>query len=185
MTTPDDLFALIDDVFAQRGAVAYFGEAVTQAEHMLQTAALAEEEQAGDALIVAALLHDIGHLMSGERDDALHERVDHRHDQLGARVLARWFPPLVVDAVRLHVAAKRYLCAVEPDYHADLSPASQHSLMLQGGPMTPPEVAMFEAEPFHAEAVRLRRWDDRGKVPGLAGLSLDRFRPMIARIVQH
>ncbi len=128
-------------------------------------------------LIAAALLHDVGHLLHGLPEDAAAHGIDGRHEQAGAAWLRRYFRPAVVDPVRLHVAAKRYLCAVEPDYHAGLSEASQGSLRLQGGPMNPDEVRRFEQEPWFRCAVALRRWDDAAKVPGLVVPGLDHYWP--------
>lgn len=154
-------------LFEARGRDAYHGEAVSQADHALQSAHRAEAEDAPDALVVAALLHDVGHLISGHREDAADRGIDDLHENAGAAWLARHFGPEVVEPIRLHVAAKRYLCAVEPGYLDRLSPASRLSLELQGGPLAGEEIAAFEAEPHHLEAVRLRRWDDEAKVPGL------------------
>jgi predicted HD phosphohydrolase len=138
----------------------------------LQAAHLARQAGAGAGLITAALLHDVGHLLHDLPDDAPDEGVDDRHEGLAARWLSRWFGAEVVEPVRLHVAAKRYLCAVEPSYLGQLSRSSLVSLELQGGPMSEDEVAGFRASPHHAAAVALRRWDDTAKdsaavVPGL------------------
>lgn len=170
MTAPtrETIVALLADIVERRGGESYLGEAVTMEAHMLQAAHLAAAEGAGDGLVAAALLHDIGHYVGDFGEDAAERGIDTRHDSAGAGVLEGLFPPLVVDCVRLHVAAKRYLCAVEPGYFALLSPASVLSLHLQGGPMSAAEAAAFSAEPFHREAVRVRRWDEAAKQPGLA-----------------
>jgi phosphonate degradation associated HDIG domain protein len=170
-------------VFAGPGQGAYFGEAVTQAEHALQTAALAEAAAADPELVAAALLHDVGHLLHGLGEDAADRGIDDRHEEGGAAWLARHFGPAVADPVRLHVAAKRYLCAVEPDYLAALSLASQRSLELQGGPFTPDEAEAFRREPHWEDAVALRRWDDAAKVPGLAVPGLDHYRPVLNAVL--
>jgi phosphonate degradation associated HDIG domain protein len=154
-------------LFQTRGRDAYLGEPVSQAEHALQSAHLAVLEGAPDALVVAALLHDVGHLLHSLGDDAADRGIDDRHEYAGASWLAKNFGPEVAEPARLHVDAKRYLCAVEPAYLEGLSPASKLSLTLQGGPMTPEEVTRFESNPHHREAVQLRRWDDRAKVSGL------------------
>jgi gamma-butyrobetaine dioxygenase len=150
-------------LFAGPGAGEYLGEPVTIGVHMRQAGALAEAAGAAPALIAAALLHDVGHLRANADDK---HSADDRHSQAGADWLARWFGPEVTEPVRLHVAAKRYLCAVEPDYFARLSAESVRTLAVQGGPMSPAEVAGFEALPRHGDAVRVRRWDDAAKDPG-------------------
>ena len=154
-------------LFEVRGRDAYLGEPVSQAEHALQAAHLAEAAGAADSLVLAALLHDVGHLLHDLGDDAADRGIDDRHERSGGSWLARNFGPKVAEPARLHVEAKRYLCAVEASYFEALSPASKLSLSLQGGPMTPEEVAAFEANPHHLDAVVLRRWDDEAKVTGL------------------
>ncbi|HKB02102.1 MAG TPA: HD domain-containing protein [Gemmataceae bacterium] len=181
MSVIDRLFAL----FAEKGTGAYFGEAVTETEHALQCAHLAEQSRADDALVAAALLHDVGHLLHGLPENIAERGLDGRHEASGAAWLARYFGPAVVDPVRLHVAAKRYLCAVEPGYHASLSAASQLSLRLQGGPFAPAEVAAFEREPWFRSAVAVRRWDDAAKVPGLAVAGLEHYRPRLAALLSE
>jgi phosphonate degradation associated HDIG domain protein len=166
----------IFELFAGPGQAAYFGESVSQTEHALQTARLAEEAGADDCLTTAALLHDVGHLLHGLPEDTAGRGLDARHEQGGAEWLGRYFPAPVTSPVRLHVPAKRYLCAVEPSYLAGLSPASQLSLRLQGGPMPPEEARRFESERHFEAAVLLRRWDDAAKVPGLAGPGLEHYR---------
>jgi phosphonate degradation associated HDIG domain protein len=172
----DHLFAL----FRERGQGAYFGEAVTETEHALQCAHLAEQSGAANELVAAALLHDVGHLLHGLSEDVAEGGVDGRHEDIGSRWLVQHFRPAVVAPIRLHVAAKRYLCTVEPAYGASLSAASRLSLRLQGGPLSPEEVARFEQEPEFRSAVALRRWDDQAKVPGLAVPDLDHYRACLA-----
>ena len=155
------------NLFEKRGAEAYLGEPVSQQEHAVQAAWLAVQDGAPDTLIAAALLHDIGHLLGGD-DDPAERGIDGYHENAGRAWLAREFGPAVTEPIRLHVAAKRYLCAVEPPYFATLSEASVRSLALQGGPFSDAEVRNFEENPFHRDAVRLRRWDDQAKIPGLA-----------------
>lgn len=162
-----DPLAPVIGLFVEYGDSEYGGEAVTQLEHALQTATLGAAAGAPDSLVAAALLHDLGHLLHGLPDDAPDRGLDDHHEQLAARRLARIFGPDVCDPIRLHVAAKRYLTAVEPDYLARLSAPSRTSLALQGGPMSAAEVTAFEAEPHWREAVQLRRWDDEAKVAGL------------------
>jgi phosphonate degradation associated HDIG domain protein len=175
MSAADEIFAL----FKQRGAGAYYGEPVSMTEHMLQAAYFAQAESAPAALVIAALLHDVGHLIETVPDDIADWTTDARHEEVGSRWLAQRFPASVSEPVRLHVPAKRYLCATESAYFAKLSPASVVTLELQGGPMTRDETARFEAESFYREAVRVRRWDDAGKVAGLATHTLDDYRALI------
>jgi phosphonate degradation associated HDIG domain protein len=167
-------------LYTEAGQGAYFGEAVSEVEHALQTAHLAERAAVDDELVAAALLHDVGHLLHGLPEDIAEKGIDGRHEEGGAAWLERHFGPAVASPVRLHVAAKRYLCAVEPTYQASLSEASRLSLRLQGGPMTAAEVEQFEREPYHADAVALRRWDDGAKVPGRVVPGLEHYRDRLA-----
>ena len=173
----------LEHLFRARGAEAYMGEAVTVAEHMLQCAALGQAEGAPAGLVAAALLHDIGHLTGSDGEYSPDDLIDRAHERSGAAFLAGQFPPEVVEPIRLHVAAKRYLCATDPAYFDRLSPASKHSLQLQGGPMTGEEVAAFEHEPFHRDAIRIRRWDDTGKVPGLVIPTIGDFRALLTPLL--
>lgn len=154
-------------IYSARGAGAYFGERVTIAEHSLQAAWFAQSEGAEAPLVVAALLHDIGHLLENVPEQLEDWTSDAHHEQVGARWLERHFGPGIYEPVRLHVPAKRYLCATDTQYFARLSPASVHTLKLQGGPMSPSEVAQFESERHFRDAIRVRHWDDQGKVAGL------------------
>ena len=162
-------------ILATRGHSAYHGEAVSQAEHALQAADLARLEGASPALIVAALVHDLGHLIveAGEDHDA-------RHEQAGADWVAERFGPDVAGPVRLHVDAKRYLCVIDPAYEAALSTASRHSLALQGGPMSVAEVEAFRDDPQHLDALRLRGWDDRAKEVGSKVPGVETYRKLLA-----
>ena len=166
-------------VFHQRGTAEYFGERVSMTEHALQAAHFAKSDAAPPALIVAALLHDIGHLIVDVPHDIADWISDARHEETGGRWLAARFRAEVSEPVRLHVPAKRYLCATNPGYFAELSPASVVTLTLQGGPMTAHEVAKFETERFHKDAVRVRQWDDRGKVAGLKTSGVEDYRTLI------
>ncbi len=157
---------------------------VNQREHALQCAWLAEKDGHGDALIAAALLHDIGHMVHDLGEDPASEGVDDRHEELGQAWLAAHFGPEVTEPVRLHVAAKRYLCAVEPDYFARLAPDSVKSLALQGGPMNAEEVTAFEANPMFREAVQLRRYDEQAKVKDLPTPPVSHFLPAVARCLR-
>jgi [1-hydroxy-2-(trimethylamino)ethyl]phosphonate dioxygenase len=169
---------IVDDIrelFERNGGSLYGGEAVTQLEHALQAAMLAEADGAEAPLIVAALLHDIGHLLHDLPDDAPDDGVDDVHEMLAYNWLRRHFGPDVTEPVRLHVDAKRYLCAVEPGYHAALSTASQQSLELQGGTFSAEEALEFENRPFFEQGLRLRKWDDLAKEVGLLTPSLNHF----------
>ena len=152
--TADDPIQLIADLFAGEGGRDYLGEPVTQAAHMLQAAALAQQCGAPPPLVAAALLHDVGHFTSAVSGHDLMRGTDNRHSDAGADWLAQWFGEEVTEPVRLHVAAKRYLCAVEPGYLASLSPASVYTLNVQGGPMDAAERAEFEASQHAGAALR-------------------------------
>ena len=181
----ETIVPFIADIFTRRGAESYLGEAVTMSEHMLQGALLAEEAGADDTLVAAALLHDIGHYTNEFGEDYIDQGIDNLHDQAGARVLEGFFPPVVVACVRLHVAAKRYLCATDPAYFGKLSPASVATLKLQGGPMNEAEVGEFRANPYYTEAVQVRLWDEEGKVPGRATPAFDHYAPVLQRVVDR
>ena len=155
------------ELFATRGAREYMGEAVSMSQHMEQSAACAAADGAPDSLVIAALLHDIGHFVGEHPIEALENGIDNRHEEVGADYLQGYFPPAVTEPIRLHVAAKRYLCATDANYLAHLSPASVDSLAVQGGPMSAAEAQAFESSPYHRDAVRLRLYDDDGKVEGL------------------
>ncbi len=172
----DEVIDTIMRWFRQGGTNAYFGEAVTQTEHALQSAHLASTSGASDELVAASLLHDIGHLMRGLPEDVAKRGIDGTHEDCGADWLERHFGDAVSKPVRLHVAAKRYLCAVEPAYLASLSAASQLSLRLQGGPFSADDVRRFEDDRYFGEAVQLRRWDDQAKIPGLKTPDLQHYR---------
>ncbi len=175
---------VIADLFEQKGGSEYGGESVTQLEHALQCAALAVECGASESLVVAALLHDIGHLLHDLPDDAPEIGIDDRHEVSGQNFLKKYFGDDVCEPVHLHVDAKRYLCAVDGDYFSRLSRPSVVSLELQGGPMSEQEVAEFERHTFYREAVQLRTWDDEGKIQGLDVPSIDAYLPMIDRVAR-
>ena len=178
MTIAAEVFALFD----KRGSGAYFGEAVSMTEHALQTAHFARLDGAPAWLELAALLHDVGHLVQDVPEDIADWVSDAHHENIGGRWLAPRFGAEIAAVVRLHVPAKRYLCATDPSYFAKLSPASVHTLALQGGPMSADAVTAFELEPQHREAVQVRRWDDRGKVAGLATPTMLQYRDLIERL---
>jgi gamma-butyrobetaine dioxygenase len=180
MISPVDRLA---ELFASVGAGDYLGEPVTVAQHLLQAGALARAAGAPDALVAGHLrgadpLADEAQLSGRE----LMAGTDNDHGERGAAWLARWFPPAVTEPVRLHVAAKRYLCATEPGYLALLSPASVYTLSLQGGPMTGPEAAAFAAQPYAADAVAVRRWDDTAKDPAADVPGFDTYRPLLTAL---
>ena len=156
-----DLLGLFD----RHGDSEYGGEAVTQLQHALQSAQLAEQAGAPATLIAAALLHDVGHLLHDLPDDAPDQGIDDHHENSGCHSLEALFGAEVTEPIRLHVAAKRYLCAVDPGYFDLLSEPSVVSLRLQGGPMSVEEVAEFRRHPQCEAAVQLRRWDDIAKAP--------------------
>jgi phosphonate degradation associated HDIG domain protein len=181
MTTLDELLTL----YSRLGSANYLGEAVTQTEHGRQAAHFARLAGAADTLVIAALLHDVGHLLQNAPDDLSEWTDDAHHEIVGSRWLADRFGPKVSEPVRLHVPAKRYLCATDRAYLRQLSSASVHTLALQGGPMTPAEVAAFEAEPCYREAILLRRCDDQGKVAGLATPEFTEYSALIAQLAHH
>jgi phosphonate degradation associated HDIG domain protein len=176
----DRRIAELAEIIDGKGHGRYGLAAINQRQHALQAALLAEGEAAGPALVTAALLHDIGHMVHDLGQDPAADGIDDRHEELGHEWLVGWFGPEVTEPVRLHVAAKRYLCAVDASYFGKLSQDSVQSLALQGGPMSAEEVAAFEALPEHAAAVRLRRWDEAAKVKGLETPGFDHFAPFVA-----
>jgi gamma-butyrobetaine dioxygenase len=180
--TAADPVTVIGELFASEGLADYLGEPVSQAAHMLQAAALAERDGAGPPLVAAALLHDVGHFTGTVTGRDLMAGTDDKHSEQGANWLARWFGPEVTEPVRLHVAAKRYLCAAEPGYLARLSPASVYTLGVQGGAMEPGEIAAFLASAYAEDACRVRRWDDSAKDPGAAVPPFAHFAPVLSAL---
>jgi phosphonate degradation associated HDIG domain protein len=172
------IFQLLDS----RGAGRYGLSAVTQKEHALQSADLATRRSLGDALVIAALFHDLGHLLVGDDVNLAEQGVDDLHEETSANALAKLFGNDVAEPVRLHVAAKRYLCAVNPAYYDKLSEDSRQSLLLQGGPMSPLEVAAFDKLDHRAAALALRLIDDEAKVAGLKTPELESYRAMANRL---
>jgi len=168
-------------LWQERGHSMYGGEEVSQLQHALQAATLAQQANADDALITAGLLHDVGHLLHDLDDDAPDHGIDDRHEALGAAYLEKYFNEKVVRLVQLHVEAKRYLCATEKGYFESLSEPSVQSLALQGGVMNVQEISVFEAEPYFAEAVQLRRFDDLAKDPAMKTAEMSSF----AQHIEH
>ncbi len=181
--TSKNIVDFLGDIFERCGNEEYLGEPVTMAEHMLQSAHFAEEADEPEAVIVASLLHDIGHFTSEFGTFSMEDIEDRYHEQAGSRVLEQFFPELVIDCVRHHVAAKRYLCATRPEYFKRLSEASVHSLKLQGGPMNDEEVAAFETNPNLREIIKVRHYDDAGKRANLTTRDFSYYAPMVQRIV--
>lgn len=176
---PETFVDALLDLYRDRGESRY-DEDVTQLAHALQAALLASEASSAAELVVAALLHDVGHLLVGEDDaNADFLAVDLHHENVGASALAAFLPPVVTEPVRLHVVAKRYLCTVDPEYRANLSAASVRSLAVQGGELSTGSCRRFAATPHFAMAVRLRRIDECAKEPDGPTSTLEAFRPLI------
>lgn len=181
--TPEEIIALLRDILVRRGSESYLGEAVSMSEHMLQTAWIAEQAGESPGVIVAALLHDIGHYTGEFGDDFLDIGVDNLHEVTGEKILRSWFPPEVCEPVRWHVDAKRYLCATEPAYYETLSGPSKRSLELQGGPMNEQEVKSFEQNPWLDTILRIRRYDDGGKVAGRRTPDMEYYLGMVETVL--
>ena len=162
----DMTLAGIKALFDAKGGRQYSGEPVSQLEHALQSAQLAEQAGAGAELITASLLHDLGHMSNDLGETPTLRGIDDRHQFHGVSALKGLFPEAVLTPIRLHVDAKRYLCAVDPAYWASLADDSRRSLELQGGEFSPEQAAKFIAQPFARDAVALRRWDDLAKAAG-------------------
>jgi len=177
--------AIIEQIFGlfDRFGSESYGEHATQLQHALQVAELARVNGCSRALVAAALLHDVGQFIDDAGNAAETLGIDARHEVSGAKYLEEHFPPEVSEPVRLHVAAKRYLCAVDSTYFDRLSDASKLSLKYQGGPMSAAEVTAFEAESFHADAVTLRRFDDTGKQPGWNPPGLIAYRALLESLI--
>ncbi len=176
---------LVLDLFRSKGDSGYGGEPVTLARHALQAAALAQRDGAGPPLIVAALLHDIGLMLHDPSEFDAELGLDEPHEEIAAGWLSGRFPDDVVAPVALHVEAKRYLCAVEPDYLGILSIPALTGLALQGGPMSPGEIRDFRTNPHFETAVQLRRWDDQARDPDAEPPPIEHFAPMIDRVLDR
>lgn len=182
-TSAADAFVTeLSELFVQGGDL-HYGEDVSQLEHALQTAHHARVDGASPSLIAAALLHDIGHLMQKAGEDAADRGIDTRHELISAGFLARGFGPEVTEPVRLHVAAKRYLVTVRPEYLQGLSKASLQSLALQGGAMDTGEIETFLANPAAQAALQLRRYDELGKAEGVEVADLASYRELLCDLI--
>jgi phosphonate degradation associated HDIG domain protein len=166
-------------LYEAKGGREYEGEGISQLEHALQSAQLAQQAGAAPALVCAALLHDVGHLLNDKGETPTLRGVDDLHQYAALPFLRPYFPEAVLGPIRLHVDAKRYLCATRPDYYERLSEDSKRSLKLQGGVFAPAEAERFIGQPHAAEAVKVRLWDDAAKVRGAATPGLAHFEPLL------
>jgi len=173
----------IGSIFEKRGDEEYLGEPVTMGQHMLQGATMAEKSRESDEIIIGTLLHDIGHFTSEFGTFSMEDTEDRYHEDAGAAVLEQFFPKVITDCCRHHVAAKRYLCATDPEYFQKLSTASIHSLNLQGGPMSEAELKDFEKNPNLKKILKVRLYDDAGKIPDMITPSFWHFAPLVQKMV--
>ena len=173
------------DLFRTKGGREYDGEGVSQLEHALQTAHHAERAGAPPALVCAALLHDVGHMLNDRGETPTLRGVDDEHQNAALPFLRPHFPEAVTEPIRLHVDAKRYLCAVRPGYREALSADSKRSLELQGGVFAPAQAERFIDQPFAADAVKVRLWDDAAKVPGLPTPGLAHFEAVLRTVCRR
>ena len=173
----------IGSIFEKRGDEEYLGEPVTMGQHMLQGATMAEKSREPNEIIIGTLLHDIGHFTSEFGTFSMEDTEDRYHEDAGAAVLEQFFPKVITDCCRHHVAAKRYLCATDPEYFQKLSTASVHSLNLQGGPMSEAELKDFEKNPNLKKILKVRLYDDAGKIPDMITPSFWHFAPLVQKMV--
>ena len=171
------------NIFEQQGAESYLGEDVTMAQHMLQAAQCAEHEGATSELVVAALLHDIGHYSNVIPDTVLMQGTNNYHEEAGANFLAEYFPESVTEPIRQHVATKRYLCAVDHDYFITLSDASVYTLELQGGSMSANEIREFEKSPQLENCIKVRHWDEAAKDPSKSHPNFPHYQALVKSLV--
>jgi phosphonate degradation associated HDIG domain protein len=176
-----NVFDRIASVFDECGH-RHYGENVSELDHALQTAEFARRAEESDAIVLSCLLHDFGHMLHEDGEDAALRGIDARHEHLGAKLLSGYFGQEILEPIRQHVAAKRYLCRVDSTYLRSLSESSLLSLKLQGGPMTDSELFEFESNPCFDSCIRVRRYDDLGKVPGMVTASLASYRELIERL---
>ncbi len=181
----ENLVEYLRDIFLRRGAESYLGESVTMSQHMLQTAYNAEKAGEPAWVITSALLHDIGHYTGEFPEDYIEQGVDNRHEHTGPAILEKFFDAEIVEPVRLHVQAKQYLCAVDPDYLGDLSDASVKTLELQGGPFNSDQVAAFEKNPHLETTIKIRKYDDGGKVAGVQTPDIDHYLAIVQQVLDE
>ena len=181
----ENIVDFIGSIFERRGGEEYLGEPVTMGQHMLQGATLAEQNKEPDEIVVGALLHDIGHFTSEFGTFSMDDTEDRYHENAGAAVLENFFPTVITDCCRYHVAAKRYLCATDPQYFNKLSDASIHSLNLQGGPMSEAEIINFKRNPNLKQILTVRLYDDAAKVPKMATPSFRHFAPLVHKMLNN
>jgi phosphonate degradation associated HDIG domain protein len=174
----------IRSLFEQYGSLAYSGEPVTQLEHALQSGALAEEAGADDELVTAAFLHDLGHLLNLQGETPTERGIDDLHQYFALPFLRPVLPDAVLEPIRLHVDAKRCLCAIDDAYFGQLSADSVRSLELQGGIFSKEEAEAFLQKPYAEDALRLRKWDDRAKEENRATPGLDHYLSVVERVMQ-
>lgn len=183
--TAEQKVAVLFRYMEKRGQ-SFYDEVVTQLEHALQCAALAQQNDASATLITGALLHDVGHIILDEHNaDRAFLDTDLTHEEVGAQYMEPFFPEAVTTPIRLHVPAKRYLCTTDASYHDGLSEASKRSLRLQGGIMSDEERNAFEQIPHFQDALTLRRWDDLAKVKGLETAELETYRDIVQQCLIH
>ena len=181
----ENIVDFIGSIFERRGGEEYLGEPVTMGQHMLQGATLAEQNKEPDEIVVGALLHDIGHFTSEFGTFSMDDTEDRYHENAGAALLENFFPSVITDCCRYHVAAKRYLCATDPQYFNKLSDASIHSLNLQGGPMSEAEIINFKRNPNLKQILTVRLYDDAAKVPKMATPSFRHFAPLVYKMLNN
>lgn len=179
--TKENVVDFLIEMFNTRGQDEYLGEAISQSEHMLQCAVVADQFDASETVILASLLHDVGHFMHDLDFDCADHGIDSRHEDVASDFLKKFYPAEVTEPVRMHVDAKRYLCAVEDDYFDKLSEASVHSLNLQGGPMNEAEVKSFEESPHLKDALDLRRYEEAGKCEGVETPKIEDYRALMEK----
>lgn len=174
----------IKTVFTLKGNDNYGVEQVTQLQHACQCGSLALEAGMDDDIVISAFLHDIGHLLNEENfPSSLQANLDDHHEERGYNYLKQYFGAKITDPIRLHVAAKRYLCTIDSDYAKNLSPTSYQSFIDQGGIMSQQERTDFEKEPFFKEAVLVREWDDKAKVEGIEPFGVEFFLEKINQLL--